>query len=47
MLEGLNKSIEIIEKEMEFAKKVNIHMALGMSLVLILIKKEKEKVEGI
>lgn len=47
MVEGLNKAIEVIEKEMLLARKLNMVMALGMSQVLMLIKKEKEKAEGI
>lgn len=37
---GLKKAKEIVEKEMEFAKKVNPQMAMGMSQVLKLIEKE-------
>lgn len=37
---GLIKAKEIINKEMEFAKKINPQMALGMSQVLMLIEKE-------
>lgn len=37
---GINRSIEIIKKEMEFSKTVNPQMAMGMSQVLTLLEKE-------
>lgn len=37
---GINRSIEIIKKEMEFSKTVNLQMAMGMSQILNLLEKE-------
>lgn len=39
MREGLEEAIRIIDKEMEFAKTVNPHMALGMEQIKALIKR--------
>lgn len=39
MKAGLNKAIEIINEELEFAKQVNLQMALGMDRVKSLINK--------
>ena len=38
--DGLEKAIEIIDKELEFAKVVNSQMAMGMEQVRMLISKE-------
>lgn len=43
MEKGLKKAIEIIDKEIEFAKKVNPQMALGMSQIKMLLKKELQE----
>lgn len=43
MIEGLEKAIEIIQKEKEFAVQVNPQMAMGMSQIENLIKKEINK----
>lgn len=40
---GLEKAIEIIEKEMEFARTVNPQMTAGMIQIKNLIKEEIEK----
>lgn len=40
MTKGLKLAIEIIEKEMEYAKQVNPQMAMGMSQIKMLIEKE-------
>ena len=45
MKAGLKKAIEIINKELEFAKQVNPQMALGMDQVKSLINKELEMQE--
>ena len=40
MKEGLEKALEIIAKEKEFAKQINPIMAMGMEQIEKLIKKE-------
>lgn len=45
MIDGLIKAKEIVEKEIEYAKKVNPLMATGMSQILMLLKKEIESEE--
>lgn len=41
--DGLERAIEIIEKELEFAKLVNPQMAIGMSQIKMLIHQEINK----
>lgn len=38
MVEGLKEAVEIIDKELEYAKRVNIQIALGMLQAKALIE---------
>lgn len=45
MIEGLERALEIIQEEKEYAIKTNLLMAMGMSQVQELIQKEITKLK--
>ncbi len=45
MKKGLNRALEIIKEEFEFAKTVNPQMAFGMLRAIELLEKETKKVK--